>query len=216
MRIKKSNIEIVKGYLAGERPFVQVGYQPPPPIRKEGDQWEDSRGIWWEQKHGYKVRVNKQADSIRAATVQRCSCGQNIQYGSRLDDKFFIKTGKCFECVIKEETELRVYGVFGHYENYKLLSNYLGYLEDTKQKIQDSIGYFERESGELSILCSGEGFLEKFQGLNSADLLKSAKKDLKEVCESINKVTKDKAKAKKIYESELAKARKRAVAAMKK
>lgn len=208
----KTNLEIVQSYLNGERPFLQFGYtpKPPPTQRKLGEQWTDVHGITWEQKNGFKVQINKQADLIRQASSQKCKCGQNIQYGNRLDNKFFIKTGKCFDCIIKEETEYRVLGVYGFYEQFKLLSNYLGYLKDLKQKINDSIRYFQSEDDTLQVLCNSEGYLEKFQGLNTTQLLENAKKDLEEVTQSISIVSKDKQKAKKAFTSELSKARKEA------
>lgn len=208
MRVKKSNIDIVKGYLAGERPFIQVGYTPPTVVRKEGEEWEDASGQRWRQTKGGKVSVNAQADMIRKMTQRKCACGQDIRFGSRLDSKFFLKTGKCFDCIIKEETELRALGVFQYYENWKMISNYLGFLEDLKQKIEDSVKYLSTESDTLSVLCNGEGFIEKFKGMNSTELLESAKKDLDDVKKAIAKVIKDKVKAKKIYASELKKAKK--------
>lgn len=207
MKIQKSNIEIVKSYLAGERPVVMVGYKPPKTRRKEGEKWVDPNGTKWVQKNGYKVQVNEQANMIREISRQKCACGQDIQYGSKLDNKFFRKLGKCFDCVIKEETELRILGVYPYYENYKMLLNYLGFLEDMKQKIEDSIKYFETETGALEVLCNSEGFLEKFEGMNTSELLNGAKKDLEEISKGIEKVTADKEEAKRIYEEELEKAK---------
>lgn len=206
MKIKKSNIEILQNYVDGTRPFISVGYTPPTKLRKEGERWEDVNGTKWEQKNGYKVQIHEQANFIRKVSAQKCSCGQDIRYGNRFDEKFFSKTGKCYDCVIKEETELRILGVYHHYENYKLLSNYLGYLKDVRQKISDSIQYFEREDGKLKVLCNGEGFLENFTGLNTKELLDAAKKDLEKVNAVIKKVFFDKTQAKKIYEKEFAKA----------
>lgn len=207
MKIKKSNIEIVRSYLAGERPVVMVGYTPHKHKKLEGETWIDNKGVKWIQRGGCKVQVNEQANMIREASRRKCSCGQDIQYGNRLDNKFFYKTGKCFDCVIKEETELRILGVYNYYENYKILSNYLGFLEDMKQKIEDSINYFETESNTLEVLCNSEGFLEKFKGMNTVELLEGAKKDLEEINKGIEKVSADKEKAKKIYDEELEKAR---------
>jgi len=212
MKVKKSNIDIVKGYLAGERPFVQVGYTPKVVKHKEGEEWTDASGKRWKMKNGGQVSVNPQADMIRDLIRQKCACGQDIRYGSKLDEKFFLKTGKCFDCIIEEETRLRVLGVFPFYEKYKLLSNYLGFLEDMKQKIEDSIKYFQTEGDTINIVCNGEGFMEKFKGLNAEDLLKSAQKDLKEIASTMEEVAKNKAKAKKVYESENARAIKRATA----
>jgi hypothetical protein len=199
MKVKKSNIDIVKGYLEGTRPFIQVGYVPSTIQRKEGEEWVDASGKKWRQTKGGQVTVNAQAELIRSLTSQKCSCGQDIRYGNPLDEKFFFKTGKCYECIIKDETRLRVLGVFPHYEKYKLLSNYLGFVKDMQQKIQDSIRYLENESGTLSVLCNGDGYIEKFQGMNTTDLLKSAKKDLAEVIKTVAIVKKDTAAAKQIF-----------------
>lgn len=207
MKSKKSNIQIVKDYLAGERPFVQVGYSPPNMKREEGEQWEDNQGIKWKQRKGYKVRVNEQAEIIRNAIKRTCQCGQEITYGGKLDEVFFSKTGKCFDCIIKEETEYRVLGVYPQYEKYKLLSNYLGFLEDMRNKITDSVAYFDAEEKNMDVLCNGEGFIEKFKGLNTGELLKNAKKDLVEIKKALTIVKKDVAKAKKIFTSALKKAK---------
>lgn len=204
----KSNIEIVKDYLAGERPFVQVGYTAKAKKRKVGDRWKDGKGVTWEQRDGYKIRVNEQANLIREAAKQKCECGQEIQYGGRLDELFYRKTGKCFDCVIKEETEYRVLGVFGQFERYKMISNYLGFLLDMKEKIVDSIRYFEKDEGKsLDIICNSEGFIEKFKGLNTTELLAAAKKDLAEITKTIDTVAKDKELAKDIFNKALVKAR---------
>lgn len=203
----KSNVEIVRSYLDGIRPFVTVGYTPSKHKRKEGDTWTDNKGIKWTQKNGYKVQINDQSEMIRKTIKQKCDCGQEIQYGDKLDTNFFKKTGKCFNCIIKEETELRVLGVYSYYENYKLLANYLGILEETKQKIEESIRYFETESDTLKVLCNSEGFLEKFKGINQEKLLETAKEDLKQIDETIEKININKNEAKRIYDTETIKAK---------
>ena len=200
----KSNVEIVKNYLAGERPFIRVGYSAATKKRKVGEQWVDNNGVKWEQRDGYKTRVNEQAEIIRTASKQVCSCGQEIRFSGKLDELFYRKTGKCFDCLIKEETEYRVLGVFHLYERYKLISNYYGFIIDMKSKIEDSIYYFEKDEGKsLDILCNSEGFIEKFKGLNTMELLENAKKDLQEVDKTIETVAKDMKDAKELFEQEL-------------
>ena len=46
----KSNIEIVKGYLSGERPFSQLGWTPDLIERREGEVWNDAQGKSWVKK----------------------------------------------------------------------------------------------------------------------------------------------------------------------
>lgn len=202
MRIRKSNIDIVKDYLSGERPFTQVGYVPPAVKRDEGEEWVDASGQKWVQRNGYKTKVNEQANMIREASRRKCKCGQDITFGSRLDEKFHAKTGMCYECLVSEETRLRAMGVYPQYEKYKLLSNYLGFLEDMKRKIEDSIRYFSTETDTLKVICNSQGFIEKFRGMNTTDLLAAAKKDLEEISTAIAKVKKDKVEAKKVFDKE--------------
>ncbi len=45
LKTGKSNLDIVKSYVSGERAFIQVGYDSNTELlnRKEGEEWEDSR-----------------------------------------------------------------------------------------------------------------------------------------------------------------------------
>ena len=108
----KSNIEIVKDYLAGVRPVTQVGYTGQEYVRRVvGERWIDKSGQEWEQKGCGPQKVNRVANLIREAIgVEKCRCGQEINYGSRADHLFFRKTGLCEACLIDYETKLRVLG----------------------------------------------------------------------------------------------------------
>ena len=62
----KSNLNIVRDYVAGNRPFIQVGYDPNlnNSTRKEGEEWEDGQGNKWIWKNGSKIKVPKIAKII--------------------------------------------------------------------------------------------------------------------------------------------------------
>ena len=53
----KSNLAIVKDYVEGNRPFIQVGYDSNlnNSKRKEGEEWEDAQGNKWIWKNGTKI-----------------------------------------------------------------------------------------------------------------------------------------------------------------
>ena len=64
----KSNIDIIKGYVAGERPFLQVGYTGDADkyiIRKEGETWTDASGKQWIQTASGPQAVTRIMDIIR-------------------------------------------------------------------------------------------------------------------------------------------------------
>jgi len=205
--VNKSNIDILKDYVAGVRPFVQVGYTGnEKKYRRNGDKWKDSDGVEWEMRGGRTIRITKtQGDMIRELITQKCKCGQVIKWGSKLDQKFFNRTGLCANCLIDYETKLRIVGAYPDYENYKLISYELGEILDITNRLEEVIKFFSRDSGDVTMLCNSEGFLERWKHNNPEEILIGAKRDLKLAKKRVAFLKKSKAVAKKNY---LASARK--------
>jgi len=199
--INKSNIDILKDYVNGVRPFVQVGYSPLKVKRNVEDEWIDSKGITWKQKNGYKTRVNKQADIIHTASEEKCSkCFRQIKWGSKSDQIFFNRTRLCENCIIDYETKLRIIGIYPDYEVYKIVSYEIGAIKDIKDKLIEAIKFFSENSGDVEMICNSEGFTERWKNTNKDEILIGAKKDLKLACERIMNLSKIKAEAKKKYQ----------------
>lgn len=196
----KSNIAIIKDYLAGERPFSQIGYTGKEYAKRSvGERWVDANGQEWEQKEYGPVTINRVAELVKAAQVQKCKCGQDIKWGSRLDRIFFRKTGLCENCLIDYETKLRIVGIYDDYEKFKLLSNELGFLKDVRTKIEATLKFFKSESGDVKVLCNSEGFTERWKNTNRDQILRDAKRDLKMARKRIAEIAKEKNKFKKKY-----------------
>jgi hypothetical protein len=139
----KSNLSIVRDYLDGTRPFIQVGYDENVALqsRKEGEEWEDSNGVKWVKKNGYKKRVSKKAQYV---FEQRCTvCNADMKWGNYLDQKIYPKTQRCYECNIEFEAILKSRGIYNDYEKFKVINNELSMMKDFKSKIVDSINYLE-------------------------------------------------------------------------
>jgi len=139
----KSNLSIVRDYLEGTRPFIQVGYDENVALqsRKEGEEWEDSNGVKWIKKNGYKHRVSKKAQYV---FEQRCTvCNADMKWGNHLDQKIYPKTQRCYECNIEFECILRSTGIYNDYEKFKMINNELSMMKDFKSKVVDSIAYLE-------------------------------------------------------------------------
>jgi len=139
----KSNLSIVRDYLEGTRPFIQVGYDENVALqsRKEGEEWEDSNGVKWIKKNGYKHRVSKKAQFV---FEQRCTvCNADMKWGNHLDQKIYPKTQRCYECNIEFECILRSTGIYNDYEKFKMINNELSMMKDFKSKVVDSIAYLE-------------------------------------------------------------------------
>ena len=183
----KTNIEIVKSYLEGEKLFPVFGYTGKKYVKRAiGERWTDKSNQEWEQKAGGPQKINRVANIVREAIGnQKCRCGQQIRWGTKLDRLFFNKTGLCEGCLIDYETKLRVLGIYNDYEKYKLASNELGHVKDMKTKIRETIKYFESDDTDVKMLCNSEGFVERWRTTNIEDILKDARKDLKEAHQRI-------------------------------
>jgi len=188
----KSNIEIVKDYLAGVRPVAQFGYTSQKYVKRAvGEHWEDAKGVEWVQKESGPERFNRVAELVREAIgSQKCRCGANMRWGSKHDRLFYRKTGLCEECLIEYETKLRVLGIYKDYETYKLASNELGATKDLADKIRETIKYFESDDTDVKMLCNSEGFTERWKTTNAEQILEAAKHDLSEAQRRIDALIK--------------------------
>jgi hypothetical protein len=112
---------------------IVVGWRPEFVDRKEGDVWDDADGRKWTIKNGIKQTVTK-LDS--AKTSWFCPVCDKVM-GHRLDTKFLTLRGKCMDCVIKEETEIRRNGKWKEYEEKIMKQNYVAALKDHIAELQD-------------------------------------------------------------------------------
>lgn len=197
----KSNIDILKDYVAGERPFVQVGYSGEKgKYRKNGEKWTDNDGIEWERENGKNVRLTKtQAEIIREMLNDKCKCGQVIRWGTKQDTYFYGRTGLCATCLIDYETKLRIVGIYSDYETYKLLSYEVGALKDAQQHIEGAIKFFSESSGDVTMLCNSEGFTERWKNTNQEKILEDAKVELELVKKRMDEIVKLRDAAKNRY-----------------
>jgi hypothetical protein len=205
----KSNIDIVKGYLEGERPFLQVGYTGEDKyiIRQENETWTDSSGKQWIQTKSGPQAVTRVMDIVREEMNDKFKCcNKEIRWGTRQDRKMFYRTKKCLDCVAKEETTLRIKGQYKLYETRKLIENELSYLLDIKQKLRESKDYLESDESKTLTWANQTGMVEEWSNEARGELkkniqkdwvtclkkIKSAEKELKKVNEEINKIVDNK------------------------
>lgn len=189
----KSNLDIVKDYVEGNRPFVQVGYDPNlnNSKRKEGEEWEDGQGNKWIWKNGSKRKVSKLAN---IKIEQRCSiCNADMKFGNYLDDRFFPKTGKCYDCSISFDSKLKTLGVYADYERYKIYNSLLSEMKDFKKNIIESIEYLEKNTDQKLQFFNDDGSQEFWTDDTDKvqKVLSDLKKDLQDVEDNIKKANEE-------------------------
>ena len=182
----KSNLGIVKDYLEGNRPFVQVGYDAnlENNKRKEGEQWEDGQGRKWVWKNGSKRRVPKRATIINE---QRCKCCKmDVRWGNYLDDRVWPKTGYCYDCFINFQTELKMMGMFEVYNELQDLKNERSILEDYKKKFEESQKFCEENQNKPVEFLEEDGSFERWEGVQDyTKILEDVTKDLVKINEGL-------------------------------
>jgi len=164
LKTGKSNLDIVRSYLNGEKAFVQVGYDAnlENNKRKEGDEWEDSQGRKWIWKNGSKRRISKRATIINE---QRCKCcNMDVRWGNYLDDRVWPKTGYCYDCFIDFQTNLKLIGMFEVYNELQDFKNERGILEDYKKKFEESKKFCEENKDKDVTFLEEDGSFEKWDG----------------------------------------------------
>lgn len=198
----KSNLGIVKDYLEGNRPFVQVGYDPnlENGKRKEGEMWEDGHGNKWMMKNGYKKRLPKKPTIINE---QRCKCcNADVRFGNYLDDQVWPKTSLCYDCFIEEETHLKIVGVWNEYNKLRELRNEKAMLDDIRKKFEETKNWCEQHQDKPVEFLEEDGSFERWEGPQDySKIYNDVSMDLEVIYKRLSEIDADIARLQEIYES---------------
>jgi hypothetical protein len=182
----KSNLEIVRNYYEGTRPFTQVGYNPilEDKNRKEGEEWVDSHGHKWKIENGYRKRISKNAKII---IEKRCKgCNADTRWGNYLDDRVWPKTGFCYNCFVNNETKMKIAGVWENFNTLRDLKNTKSYILDTKSKLEETKQFCELHQGEPIQFHEEDGTIERWSGVEDySKILNDVNKDLELINERL-------------------------------
>lgn len=174
-----SNLDIIRSYVAGERPFIQVGYDDnlENSKRKDGEEWIDSLGRSWKYQNGYKVRISKKGTIINE---KRCeACDADTRWGNYLDDRVWPKTGLCYDCFTDRETKYKIAGVWDVYNKLRDLRNEKTAIVDLKTNFSEAKVYCEKHTGDDVTFQEEDGSIEKWIGKeNFSDILNQINEDI--------------------------------------
>ncbi len=96
------------------------------------------------QHEGFKSRqpensILQQIQETLAVPEKCPSCGKKMRdHEKNLNFKFYFKRGKCFECVLKEETKIKMQGseAWKAYEHKIMLENAEGWFKDADKEVE--------------------------------------------------------------------------------
>ena len=189
----------IQEILKGGNPLIKVGWNKnldgndveyKENKHEVGDRWIDADGKEWEQKEGYTISVPRYIEEARVPyACPKCSKDM-YDKEQKLNIKFYWIRGHCFDCQLKEETQVRVSGNWKKYEQTILIQNIMSFLNDSKKEILEYLpkitnkfeyvtedGKLESWEGDMSGVKT---FLEKELAIINDDLV-CLERDLKEL-----------------------------------
>ena len=183
----------IRDVIQGDTPVQKIGYEKSENavVRELGSTWTDESGNQWKQHDGWVEKISKLEDirneinSIIKAPDVCPKC--NREMTGRFDEKFWRLRGKCFSCIVDEETHIRATGDFIKYENGIMLDNALSYFKDIKNQMENyvktlpnNITYVEEDGTRENWEYSNDKILEFF------------KNELKDLDDIISKIEEEK------------------------
>jgi hypothetical protein len=158
----------------GDRTQIQAGWDKNTQTYTEGDVWEDN-GRKWTIKNGIKQTVTK-LDEIKKLVVLPLSC-PNCGKLMKVDDynkKMWGIHQKCFDCVIKMESEIKRQGKWDEYCANIMNLNKNAELDDLERALEQWVT--EKDS-----FVSEAGEVEKWGGGDKTDVYKQVKAEIAEL-----------------------------------
>ena len=181
---KRKDVErmrnLIKGK-AGESAELQVGYKSKIEDHKEGDIWEEG-GKKWTIKDGIK-QTHTKLDEIKKEAILPlfCPCCGTLMK-NRLDPKMYKIHKKCFDCVVKMETKLRVEGKYEEYERKIVADNASSYVKDLEVSLMEALNTSNSQ------YVSEKGEVERWKGgVNKEELTKEINEAILSFKEGIEK-----------------------------
>jgi hypothetical protein len=143
--------------------------------RKVGEKWTDEDGKSWEQLEAGKVQTSELGDTmaeVRAYLDKLNTCKdedcKTIKPG-RVDKKLISKTGYCITCLAKKESQIKLDGLWGYYETYKITSNMIAHGNDVVAQFKQAY----RDAKQTYEVVQEDGKIEKWSMERDVEELKA-------------------------------------------
>jgi hypothetical protein len=119
----------------GDKTVTQSGYVKKQVDHVEGDVWEEN-GKTWTIKNGLK-QTQTRFDAIKKSVLLPLMCPAcgHVMKTSALNKKLYSIHGKCSDCVIKYETQLKLEGKFEEYQRNMIMNGVKTHIKDLEEAL---------------------------------------------------------------------------------
>lgn len=159
---------------SGDRTQIQAGYEKSTQQRKEGEIWEENSKKWT-IKNGIKISVTK-LDRIKELVLMPLTCPEchTVMKVNDYNKKMWSIHKKCFDCVIKMESEIKRQGKWKEYSANIMNRNKNAELDDLEAALEQWVN--EEDS-----FVSEQGEIEKWSGGDRKAIYKQVKEEIAEL-----------------------------------
>lgn len=159
---------------AGDRTQIQSGWEKNYGNHKEGDVWEENNKTWT-IKNGIKMTVTK-FDKIKDLVLMPLSCPEcsNVMKINEYNKKMWGIHRKCFDCVVKMESEIKRLGKWEEYCANIMNRNKNSELDDLETALEQWVN--QQDS-----FVSEQGEVEKWGGGDRQAIYKQVKNEIVEL-----------------------------------
>ena len=169
----KSDVQRVRNLVQGkygDKTTQSVGYSKKQEFHKEGDIWEEDERTWT-IKDGIKQNITK-LDKAKKAHVMPMFCPSCKNMMKKTFDKaYYLIHQKCFDCVIKMESEIKREGKWEEYESGVMNDNKNAMLDDLEMALENWVE-------EKDTFVSESGEVEKWGGGDKTSIYKEVKEQI--------------------------------------
>lgn len=155
----------------GDKTQLQAGWERHSDRHTEGDIWEEN-GKKWTIKNGLKQTVTK-LDQVKRLVVMPLACPScgNLMKIDEYNKKMWAIHQKCFDCVIKMESEIKRQGKWKEYESGVMNENKDAMLDDLERALENWVD-------EKDTFVSESGEVEKWGGGDKTSVYKQVKEEI--------------------------------------
>jgi hypothetical protein len=155
----------------GDATQLQAGWERNSVDHTEGDVWQED-GKKWTIKNGIKQTVTK-LDDIKKLVVMPLTCPNcgKLMKVDFYNKKMWSIHQKCFDCVIKMESEIKREGKWKEYESGVMNENKNAMLTDLEMALENWVE-------EKDTFVSESGEVEKWGGGDKNAIYKQAKEEI--------------------------------------
>lgn len=160
---------------------TQAGYTKQHVEHKEGDVWEEN-GKQWTIKNGLKQTITR-LDNIKKSLFLPIACPNcgKAMANSTLNKKMWPLHGKCFDCVIVMESELKRTGKFEEYQRNMIYSGVKTHIKEMEDVLLEVMLGSSKET-----FVTEAGDIEEWRGgnMDTTQIIK----DLQEYIQSLKDI----------------------------